>query len=89
MALPLIQSFRPDIVHETYYSTWAYAPNAACRVLTAHDMIHEHFSEMFPKNDPTTYRKKKAFARVDHIICVSESTRRDLLELFDVPSDKV
>jgi len=88
MAIPLIQTFQPDIVHETYYSSWAYAPKTACRVLTVYDMIHERFSPMFRKNDPTTCWKKKAFARADHIICISDSTRRDLLEFFDVPAEK-
>lgn len=89
MAMPLIRVFRPDIVHETYYSTWAYAPKDASRVLTAFDMIHERFPGMFRKNDPTTSRKKKAFARVDRIICISESTRSDLLALFDVPAENI
>jgi glycosyltransferase involved in cell wall biosynthesis len=52
-------------------------------------MIHEHFPGMYRKNDPTTSCKKKVFSRVDHIICISENTRRDLLELFAVPADKV
>jgi glycosyltransferase involved in cell wall biosynthesis len=89
MAIPLIRAFRPDIVHETYYSDKVYAPKGAFRVLTAYDMIHEQFPEMFFKNDPTTGMKKKAFARADHIICISESTRRDLLKFFDVPAEKV
>jgi glycosyltransferase involved in cell wall biosynthesis len=89
MAIPLLQSFRPDIVHETYYSGWAWAPKGARRVITAYDMIHEHFPDLFDKNDLTTYSKKIAFTRADHIICISENTRRELLELFDVPARKV
>jgi len=89
MARLLIRAFRPDIVHETYYSDLAFAPKGARRVITAYDMIHERFSGMCLENDPTTYWKKKSFARADHIICISERTRRDLLELFDVPAEKV
>lgn len=89
MAIPLIRAFRPDIVHGTYYSDKQYAPKGALRVITAYDMIHEHYPHMFSKNDRTTSFKKKAFARADHIICISESTRRDLLEFFDVPAEKV
>jgi glycosyltransferase involved in cell wall biosynthesis len=89
LAVPLIRAFGPDIVHETYYSSWAYAPKGARRVLSAYDMTHELFPSMFPKDDLTTSWKKKAFARADHIICISENTRRDLLEIFDVPAEKV
>lgn len=89
IAMPLMHAFRPDIIHETYYSDWAYAPKRARRVITAYDMIHERFSDMFLQKDPITNWKKKAFARTDHVICISESTRRDLLKLFDVPAEKV
>lgn len=89
LAMPLIWGFRPDIVHETYYSSWAHHPKRARRVTTANDMIHELFPEKFPKNDATTSWKRKSFARADHIICISENTRRDLLYLFDVPPEKV
>ncbi len=89
ISIPLMQSFKPDIVHETYYSNWTYAPNGSRRVITAYDMIHERFPEMYLKNDPTTRCKKKIFSLVDHIICISESTRRDLIELFNVSPAKV
>lgn len=88
LAQPLIRAFRPDIVHETYYSAGAYAPRGASRVLTAYDMIHERFSGMYRHDDPTSNWKKKSFARADRIICISESTRRDLLEFYDVSPDK-
>jgi glycosyltransferase involved in cell wall biosynthesis len=52
-------------------------------------MIHERFHEMFSPNDDTISRKKAAILRADQIICVSESTRRDLLEYFDLPESKV
>ena len=89
MAMPLIQAFRPDIVHETYYSANAYSPRRACRVVTAYDMINERFPSLSSSNDPTTSWKKKTFARADHIVCITESTRRDLLDFFDVPARKV
>ena len=38
----------------------------------------------------TKHQKKKRIAveRADHIICISENTRRDLIELFKVPEEK-
>jgi len=89
IAIPLLWSFNPDVVHETYYAAHTFAPRRAGRVITAYDMIHERFPQFTSKYDPTTYLKKKAFARVDHIICISENTRQDLLELFNVPPAKV
>lgn len=82
--------YKPDILHETYFSkhSVALAANQA-RVLTVHDMIHELYPDNFSAWDRASRNKRLAVARADHIICVSENTRRDLLDIFDVPSSKV
>jgi glycosyltransferase involved in cell wall biosynthesis len=86
---PQIVAYRPDIVHETYYSfEKPYKVNAP-RVVTAHDMIHELFPESFRKNDPLSRNKKAAFQRADHIISVSHNTKMDLINLFDIAPDKI
>ncbi|WP_421659079.1 glycosyltransferase family 4 protein [Leptothermofonsia sp. ETS-13] len=79
----------PDIVHETYYSFERSAPQKSKIVLTVHDLIHEKFNYLFPKIDKTVWMKEKAIHRADRIICVSENTRRDLLEYYDVAPEKV
>lgn len=89
LARPLIYHFCPDIVHETYYSPLAYAPRSARRVITVYDMIHERFPGSFPVLDPTKKWKKNVIERADHVICISEHTKRDLLEFFDLPIEKI
>jgi glycosyltransferase involved in cell wall biosynthesis len=89
MAIPLMQAFKPDIVHETYYSSWAFAPKGACRVITAYDMIQEYFPGPPREKNKFIRMKMEAFNRADHIICISENTRRDLMELYDIPAAKV
>jgi glycosyltransferase involved in cell wall biosynthesis len=80
---------QPDIVHETYYSgTPIYKGNAA-RVLTVYDLIHEKFPQSFLSGDPIAQNRAKAVQRADHIICISESTRRDLVDIYDVPESKI
>lgn len=79
--------FRPDIVHETYYSTDAFLPLGARRVITVYDMISERFSSEFGGNQ-FSYIKKAAISRADHVMCVSDSTRRDLIELFGVAAER-
>lgn len=85
---PILAASNPDIVHETYYSSRRLAPNRAKIVLTVYDMIHEKHPELFPKNDSTSRRKLSAIKRADHIICISENTRKDLIELFGVSQEK-
>lgn len=85
-----VAAFNPDILHETYFSKHS-APlkNKQARVVTVYDMIHELSPEYFPAWDKTSRNKRLAVARADHVICISENTRRDLLDIFDVPGTKV
>jgi glycosyltransferase involved in cell wall biosynthesis len=89
LARPVINKFRPEILHQTYYMPDASVAPFARRVLTVHDMIHERYGDMFPARDRTTSSKEASAKRADHVICVSENTRKDLLELFDLPENKV
>lgn len=72
-----------DIVHETYYSKNPWG-KARYRVVTVHDMIHELFAEDFKHDPDTTIAKRATVLRADHVICVSEVTRQDLIRLFGV-----
>jgi len=83
-----IRSFKLDIFHETYYSSWGERVGGAKRVLTVYDMIHERLPQYFDPKDKTPMRKAAAVKRADHIICISESTRSDLIELLGVPYEK-
>lgn len=83
-ARKILRRLLPRVVHETYYSARATAPRSARVVVTVHDMIHEKFGPVSAVFDRTSLAKRRAVARADHIICVSESTRRDLVELFGV-----
>ena len=84
-----INEFCPDIVHETFCTKSSFAPRSARTVVTVHDMIHERFPSAFSKYDRTSEWKQIATQRADHVICVSENTRNDLLEIFDLPENKV
>ncbi|UYO93966.1 glycosyltransferase family 4 protein [Pollutimonas sp. M17] len=83
-----INRFRPDILHETYYSPDDYRPTGAKRVLTVYDLIHERYPELFERSHMTIGPKKAAAQRADHVICISESTRRDVIEYCGVAPEK-
>ena len=78
-----------DLVHETYYSHARSAPPGVPTVLTVHDMIHEKFPGYAPRTGRIAAAKRAAIARADHVICVSENTRRDLLELCGTDPSRV
>jgi len=86
--------FNPDIVHETYYSPKRLASPKSKIVLTVYDMIHEKFCHTLP--DFMTQGcsdfievKYNAIQRADHIICISETTKHDLIQFTGVSPDKV
>jgi glycosyltransferase involved in cell wall biosynthesis len=79
----------PDIVHETYYMRSRLAPPRTKTIVTIHDMIHEKFPQYFPARDMTSQCKKAAVQRAERIICVSENTRADLLDILEVDPEKV
>lgn len=89
LAVPMMHAYRPDIVHETYYSSMAFAPKGARRVISAYDLLHEYYASPSREKDAFINRKVTAFSRADHIICISENTRRDLMEYYDIPESKV
>lgn len=77
-----------DILHETYYSLVDWCPRSAKRIITVYDMIHEKFADTYQMWNKTQQIKAHAVRRADHVICISENTRRDLMELVDVPEEK-
>ncbi|OBA76651.1 glycosyl transferase family 1 [Mycobacterium sp. 1554424.7] len=83
-AVPLAwRRMDPDIVHETYYAAKPVGKGRR-RVVTIHDMIYELFADEFPDAKRVTAAKRAAVNRADHVICVSETTRCDLVRLFNV-----
>ena len=83
-----INSFHPDILHETYFSWDGYCPLGAKKVLTVYDMIHEKYADSFEGSVGTSNPKRIAAQRADHVICISESTRQDLVNICQIPIEK-
>ncbi len=73
-----------NLVHETYYSRMRTAPRGMPTVITVFDMIHEKFPDYAPRTARVARIKRAAIERADHVICISESTRRDLVALYGV-----
>ena len=84
----IVRKMKPDLLHETYYSKKGFSPKGCPTVLTVFDMTHEKYPGEFLSRDNTSELKKAAVNRADHIICISENTRRDMIEILNVPSEK-
>jgi len=84
-----IRQWKPDLIHETYYSFSNRTSNKLPRIVTAYDMVHELFPEQFRKIDHITQKKISTFNRADHIISISHNTKKDLVKFFDIPPEKI
>ena len=84
----VFRRWNPDIVHETYYSSTSVAPAGSKVVVTVYDMIHELYPEYFSATDKTREYKKIAVDRADHVICISENTQKDLIQLLGIAPEK-
>lgn len=58
-------------------------------VITVHDMIPELFPDLVYKSKQQIEDKKNAIYASQAIICVSENTKNDLLNLYKLPEEKV
>jgi glycosyltransferase involved in cell wall biosynthesis len=85
-------SRRGVILHPTYYRDPRGLPRSEPLVLTVLDMTHERFPAIARRRRwgrPDPARHKAALcARADRILCISQATRRDLVELLGVPQEK-
>jgi glycosyltransferase involved in cell wall biosynthesis len=76
-------------LHQTYFYELFRPVSRATRIVTVYDMTHELFPSQFAAAERASAAKRRAVAQADHVICISESTGRDLMRLFDVPASKV
>jgi glycosyltransferase involved in cell wall biosynthesis len=73
---------RFDIYHPTLYRALPWVRRRRI-VVTHHDCIHERFPQLFSDAAAIIKTKRKLFQQADAIICVSESSRADLLHFYD------
>jgi glycosyltransferase involved in cell wall biosynthesis len=87
-----ISSGKFDIAHPTYYYFLHQDHLVRKRsplVLTVYDMIYELFANMLDPHGYTIAAKRQAIQAADAIICISESTKRDLLRYFPEVENKI
>lgn len=79
-----------DLYHSTHYVLPAVVP---CRVVvTIHDIIHLLYPEFLPSRFAFLYAQRmirRSLSRGDRILTHSKTTKRDLLQHFDVGGEKI
>lgn len=79
-----------DVFHPTYYDNYFLdALDKKPFVITVHDMTHELYPEFF-QFDPCLFdQKEKLIKASDHIIAVSENTKKDIVDLLRIKPEKI
>ena len=79
-----------NIFHETYFDSFATRlPANTLRVISVYDMIDEKFGVNRSIRSKISLRDKEiAIKRADHVICISENTRTDLIDILNIPKSK-
>ncbi len=86
-SIDLLKSGQFDVFHPTFFEDY-FLPylNGIPYVFTIHDMI----TEIFKTEDILQIRNKRVLVdRASHIIAVSNKTKQDLMDIFNVPESKI
>ena len=82
-----LKNRKPDIIHLTYFNKENSYSSGAKTIITEYDLIKEKFyTEKY--KDQIEY-KTKLFKKIDHIICISNNTKKDLQEEYSIDASKI
>ncbi len=80
-----------NVYHPTYYSkdlVKVRAPRTKV-VLTVFDMISELFPDRKPRFRKVVDEKRISVDKADHVLSISEQTKKDLIRIYEVPEEKI
>src|SRR5215216_2144915 len=84
-----IRSDRNSIWHATYFQlpNWWEGP----KVTSVYDLVYEKYPYFFNEDYDTILlkRKKRAILAADKVICISQSVRADVIEIYGLPQKRV
>jgi glycosyltransferase involved in cell wall biosynthesis len=87
IAVRKIAKIQPDLIHETFFSLTDKWNISAPKVLTVYDLIRE--KQNTSHKNLQRIKKEASINRAEKIICISEKTKRDLLDIYELDESKV
>ena len=73
--------WKPNIIHKTYFNSYKYK-NKAKKIINVWDLSHEKFHFMYNKSK-NWKPKNLSLNQVDHVICSSINTQKELSEYYN------
>jgi glycosyltransferase involved in cell wall biosynthesis len=78
-----------DILHPTFYEEYFIGKTKKPYVITVYDLINERYPQYFSNNQEFINRKKKLMENASRIIAISENTKKDIVEYFNIKESKI
>jgi glycosyltransferase involved in cell wall biosynthesis len=85
--LPISKTPAFNVFHSSYYRTAFSRTKESVSIVTVHDFIYERYVKGIKKS-VHSWQKEKALLNADGIICVSASTKADLLKFHPEVDEK-
>ena len=90
-ALPLYLATHPP--HDIFWNPAHYLPpfTRCPSVVTIHDLAYEFYPDLFLSDDLYKLKSwsRRSVKMANHVIAVSNSTKKDLVNLYDLPPEKI
>lgn len=82
---------KPDIFFSPSHYLPAFIPKKVKKIMLIHDLAFIYYPDMFEKKDlfKLTRWTKKSAKKADHIISVSESTKKDIIKNYHISPLKI
>ena len=86
----LVNIIRPDSYHLTYYDQVPrFLPRSTLIITSAYDATAEKLYSSCPHTEELVASRSRAYSVSSHIIAISNSTKEDIVRLYNLPSHKV
>ena len=91
ISIPLIVKGNYDIYHQTHYYPYAYKylPKNVKAVTTIHDLNFYTIPEFYSVNSKTKEDMKISIEFADHIITISNNSKKDIIKYLGCPENKI
>lgn len=78
-----------DVFHPTFYEDYFIGKIKRPYVITIYDLINERYPQYFQANDEFIARKKALMENASRVIAISENTKKDIIEYFNISESKI
>lgn len=78
-----------DLFHPTFYDDYFFHSLKRPYIITVHDLIIFKFKDTFFRKETLRPQMEKVIINANRIISVSQNTKRDLVDIFNISPEKI